>query len=111
MLTRPRRMLTCAPIRNSTPRELFLLPTRFARDLLSLLARFGEPDGNRLLAALDLSATAAFAALERATLAAPHGAFDVARRGARIFSCHEISPQLGRLTRPATSALSCAMPC
>jgi hypothetical protein len=63
------------------PLDLFL-PARFARDLLSLLARFGQSDGNRLFAALDLAATAAFAALERAALAPSHGAFDVARRGA-----------------------------
>src|SRR6476659_9962789 len=52
--------------------------------LLALLARLGEADGDRLLPALHRAALAAFAALERALLAAVHGAFHVLAGAARV---------------------------
>ncbi len=60
------------------------------RDFLSLFSRFGKPDRDRLLAALDLLAGAA--ALQGARLALLHRALDLGGRAFGIFSCHEVSP-------------------
>src|ERR1044072_3229794 len=53
--------------------------------LLALLACLGEADRDRLLAALDLAALAAAAALCLAFLVAAHLILDVALRAFRIF--------------------------
>src|SRR5207237_9630261 len=47
-----------------------------AGDLRALLARFGQADRDRLFAALYATTLSAFAAAQRAALAAPHRAFD-----------------------------------
>src|ERR1700734_111952 len=55
-------------------------------NLLAFFARFGETDGDGLLAAFHLAALTAFAALGGAALIAVHFAFDVAAGARRIFS-------------------------
>src|SRR3954468_18862255 len=53
-----------------------LLRALFSRHLRPLLARFRQPDGDRLLAALHLAALSAFPALQRAFLFPAHRARD-----------------------------------
>src|SRR6185312_4280746 len=82
--TAPRRM------------SVFFLPTGFLLfsgfllgDLLAFLARLGQPDRDRLLAAFHRAALAAFAAFELALLLAVHGALDLFA-GALAVSSHQI---------------------
>src|SRR5262249_45425223 len=81
----------CVRKRRKTFRILLLPPWRH---LLALLARLGETDGDRLLAALHLAAAAAFPALGRAALVAAHFPFDLGPRTRGIFSatflCHAV---------------------
>src|SRR5262245_7397879 len=61
---------------------LFLFP----RHLLALLARLGECDGDRLLAAFHLAAFSTLAALRFSPLVAVHLALHFGAGAARIFS-------------------------
>src|SRR4029450_11289410 len=75
-------------------RRLLLQSLPFLRRLLRHLLAFGprvrQSDRNRLFAAFDLPARAA--ALQRASLALLHRAFDIGRCLLRIFACHYLSP-------------------
>lgn len=63
-------------------------PLRFLpRDFRAPLSCLGEPDGNRLLAALDRTALAAFAGFQGSPFFAVHGALHALRRSLSIF-CH-----------------------
>ena len=66
------------------------LRTFFRRDFLSLSARFGETDRDRLLPALDLLAGSA--ALQSPGLALSHRAPNFGRCFLRVLSCHDTSP-------------------
>src|ERR1043166_10320098 len=57
-----------------------------ARHLLALLARLRKPDGDGLLAAFPPAASAAASAPRGSALVAPHLAFNVALRAARVSS-------------------------
>src|SRR5947207_4428810 len=80
-----RRLIPSLYLRFALPLRLaFALASGLARDLLALLARLGEADGDRLLAALHRAAASALAAFELALFAALHDAFDVLAGAARI---------------------------
>src|SRR6185503_2228268 len=72
-----------------TPRRsppALLASTLLSRDLRALLARFREPDGDGLLAALHLAALSTAAALQRSAFSSAHRALDTFARGLSILS-------------------------
>src|SRR6185503_4184967 len=76
-----------------------------ARNFRALLARLGQPDRDRLLAALHLAAVTFLPALERSLLLAMHRALDALARGFAVlpmtrllptfFRCHPSLPSPG----------------
>src|SRR5215211_873769 len=78
----PRRRLATALLRRGLAASL--LRRALARHLRALLARFAEPDRDRLLPARHLPATAA--ALQRALLAPAHRALDALARGLSVLA-------------------------
>src|SRR6266545_5755267 len=80
--------------------SLLAAPRPLRRHLLPLLARLGQPDRNRLLAALHPAAFAASTTLRCPTLVASHLVLDVGAGAPRISPC----PSLGHIALPGQSA-------
>src|ERR1700731_654624 len=92
----PTRWLAMTILNNACPLPFgFTLLRRLLRYLRSHGPRLGQADSNGLLAALDLAAGAA--ALQRAGLALLHRAADLGGGLLGILSCHDISPDCGKI--------------
>src|SRR5712671_3029454 len=87
--------------RSAAGRHSLLAAPRFRRHLLSLLARLGKPNRNRLLAALHLASPAAWTAPGCAALVAAHLVPDVRSRASRI-SPRPLGPSFGHVTLPGS---------
>src|SRR5207245_9422822 len=88
--------------RSATGRQTLLAAPRPRRHLLSLLARLGQPDRNRLLAALHLAGSAAWTAPGCAALVAAHLVPDIRSRALRISPRPSLGPSLGHVTLPGS---------
>src|SRR5258708_4637071 len=86
--------ISSLPLRFPLLRRLPLLRSPL-QDFLSLRPRPGKGDRDRLLAARD--GPAGPAALQRARLALLHRASDLGRGFPRVFSCHDYSPNCGKI--------------
>src|SRR5438132_3371044 len=88
--------------RSAAGRQSLLAAPRPRRHLLSLLARLGQPDRNRLLAALHLAGPAARTAPGRAALVVAHLGPNVRSRAWRISPRPSLGPSLGHVTLPGS---------
>src|SRR6266705_2168569 len=88
--------------RSATGRASLLAAPRPRRHLLSLLARLGQPDRNRLFAALHLASPAAWTAPGCAALVAAHLVPDVRSGAWRISPRPSLGPSLGHAILPGS---------